>query len=70
MPPQHLVRPKGDGVGVDIYPGAVVVDLTVVHPSSLTSDDLAEAFEDASAQLRDEETPLLDDIGDLDMSPL
>lgn len=61
---------QNDGAGIDIRPGLVVVDLATVDLRTLTRDDLADCFEDATGQLREKETHPLDDVGDIDNWPL
>lgn len=59
-----------DGGGIEIVPGAVVVDLNAVDLDTLSADDLRDAFEESEAQERDGELDAEDLLGDLDLNPL
>jgi len=56
--------------GIEILPGAVIVDLSKVDLSRLTIDELRAAFEESVAQMDDAERSLEDVLGGLDINPL
>lgn len=59
-----------DGTGMEIIPGAVVVDLARTNARSITVSALREAFEEAERQAAEEALDPEDVLGDLDFSPL
>lgn len=56
--------------GIEILPGAVVVDMSVVDVHSLSVEDLRDAFDEAGAQAVEAELGPEDILGDLDLNPL
>jgi len=63
-----LISPDDDGI--EILPGAVVVDMTVVDVRTLSVGDLRDAFDEAEAQAAEAELGPEDILGDLDLNPL
>lgn len=59
-----------DGAGIEILPGVVCVDLTVIDPGAITVDDLRDAMAEATAQEGQATLVPEELLGDFDINPL